>query len=180
MFVSYTGPNVLCVKKKLLHRLCIYMHVIAIFSLIFVFFWPDKFLVVGGTDPSYNQSLTSPKLLFYGTSCLSLDVAKVHPHPYSASFLLIRPSYSYAPILEINDFSQLNSSWQRHEVTINNYYSGASLIFLATTFDAYVAIDNVNLTYGVCSSGKLSYQLFSINVLVVLMIQLCLILTFLY
>lgn len=111
--------------------------------------------MAGSTETIYNQSLTSPRRLFYGTSCLSLDVAKVHLHPYSASFLLISSSYSSSSsLLEINDFSLLNSSWQRQEVTIYNYYSGASLIFSATTFHAYVAIDNVNIKYGMCSSGK--------------------------
>lgn len=140
---------------------------------MFVFYWSDQFLVAGSTDTIYNQSLTSPKRLIVGTACLSLDVAKVHLHPYSASFLLIRSSHSSASLLEVNDFSLLNSSWRRLEVTINNYYYGASLIFYATTFHAYVAIDNVNLEYGMCSSGKHFFQNFvRINVLIIVVIQL--------
>ncbi|XP_061181248.1 MAM and LDL-receptor class A domain-containing protein 2-like [Saccostrea echinata] len=47
----------------------------------------DQFLVAGSDHYLYNRTLRSPRHLFYGTSCLSLDVAKVHLHPYSASFL---------------------------------------------------------------------------------------------
>uniref|UniRef100_K1Q6C7 MAM and LDL-receptor class A domain-containing protein 2 n=1 Tax=Magallana gigas TaxID=29159 RepID=K1Q6C7_MAGGI len=115
----------------------------------------DQFLVSGSNGTTLNRTLVSPSVFAPGYSCLSLDVAKFHLHPYSASFLNVsayQPYNRYS--LVVNDFGLLNSSWKHYELTVQTYYYpyNLSLQISATTFQAYIAVDNVKNVPGYCQS----------------------------
>lgn len=116
----------------------------------------DQFLVSGSNGTTLNRTLVSPSVFAPGYSCLSLDVAKFHLHPYSASFLNVsayQPYNRYS--LVVNDFGLLNSSWKNYEFTVQMYYGyNLSLQISATTFQAYIAVDNVKNVPGYCQSGR--------------------------
>lgn len=117
----------------------------------------DQFLVSGSNGTTLNRTLVSPSVMAPGYSCLSLDVAKIHLHPYSASFLYVRAYQTYNQYyLEVNDFGMLNSSWKHYEFTVQSYYYpyNLSLQISATTFQAYIGVDNVKIVPGYCQSGR--------------------------
>lgn len=73
------------------------------------------------------------------------------------------PGYNYTydyvlGVLEVNDYNVLNTSWQHYDITIVDRYTyyaaDVFLEFSATTYQAYIAVDNVEVTPGVCQSGK--------------------------
>lgn len=116
----------------------------------------DQFLLSGSNGTSFNRTLISPSDIASGTSCISLDVAKIHLHPYSASFLYIRANQIYNQYhLEVNDFGLLNASWKHYEFTVQVFYYpyNMSLEISATTFQAFIAVDNVKIVPGYCQSG---------------------------
>lgn len=135
-------------------------------------FFTGKFLIAGSNGTMYNRTLKSPLEKLSGISCLRLAVAKFHLHPYAASFLRIQiksqyiymyPGYNYTydyvlGVLEVNDYNVLNTSWQHYDITIVDRYTyyaaDVFLEFSATTYQAYIAVDNVEVTPGVCQSGK--------------------------
>lgn len=116
----------------------------------------DQFLVSGSNGTTLNRTLVSPSVFAPGYSCLSLDVAKFHLHPYSASFLNVSAYQQYNQhSLVVNDFGLLNSSWKNYEFTVQMYYGyNLSLQISATTFQAYIAVDNVKIVPGYCQSGR--------------------------
>lgn len=119
----------------------------------------DQFLVSGSNGTTLNRTLVSPSVLAPGYSCLSLDVAKFHLHPYSASFLNVSAYQPYNRYnrysFVVNDFGLLNSSWKHYEFTVQTYYPyNLSLQISATTFQAYIAVDNVKNVPGYCQSGR--------------------------
>ncbi|OWF54256.1 Hemicentin-1 [Mizuhopecten yessoensis] len=108
---------------------------------------------VGLSSPRYRPSVHGNYF------CLRLSLAWFHPYFFSHSKLQVelhQENEYKKMILEIKEKEKKQAVWQVYEVNTGYLTSKIRLTFSATTFQSFIALDNITLVEGMCEQGSSS------------------------